>query len=93
MKFTPRAARRVDVRRLRLRMAAQIADPVVQVIDGDEQDVRPALGGRDKGQRLTNVPTANSNARLQDRVAMSPSVNRMGSFPWHLSCARATADC
>ena len=31
----------VDVRRLRLRVAAQAADPVVQVVNGDEEDVRP----------------------------------------------------
>ena len=33
----------VDVRRYRLRVAAEVADPVLQVVDGDEQDV--GLGG------------------------------------------------
>ena len=40
-----RAARRqpVDARRLRLRMPAQAADPIVEVIDGDQEDI--GLGG------------------------------------------------
>ena len=29
----------IDVRRLDLRMTAQATDPVVQIIDGDEEDV------------------------------------------------------
>jgi hypothetical protein len=37
-----RAPRRegIDVRRLRLRVAAEAADPIVQVIDRDEEHVR-----------------------------------------------------
>ena len=36
----------VDVGRPRLRMTAEAADPVVQVVDGDEEDVGLAPGGR-----------------------------------------------
>ena len=39
----------VDVRRLRLRVAAERADPVVQVVEGDEQDVGLLRGGRAGG--------------------------------------------
>ena len=39
----PRQA--VDVRRPRLRMSAQAPDPIVEVVDGDEQDVRPPFRG------------------------------------------------
>ena len=38
-KSVPRCASAVDVRRLRLGMAAQAADPVVQVVDRDEEHV------------------------------------------------------
>ena len=34
-------AQRIDVRRLGLWMPAKTTNPVVEVIDGDEQDVRP----------------------------------------------------
>ena len=33
---------RINVRRLRLGMPTKAANPVVQIVDGDEQDVRPA---------------------------------------------------
>ena len=39
----PRQA--VDVRRLHLRMSAQAPNPIVQVIDRNEQDVRPLFRG------------------------------------------------
>ena len=42
----PAPCQAVDVRRLGLRMSAQASDPIVQVIDRDEQDVGPALGGQ-----------------------------------------------
>ena len=32
---------RVDIRRLRLRVTSQAADPIVQIVDRDEQDIRP----------------------------------------------------
>jgi len=48
-----RPARRecVDVRRLDLRMPVQAADPIIQVVDGDDEDVG-LVGGRGwKGAR------------------------------------------
>ena len=35
------ACQPIHVRRLNLRMAAQEADPIVQVVDHDQQHVRP----------------------------------------------------
>ena len=41
------ARQAIDVRRARLRVAGQVADPVVQVVDGDEENVRrPVLRRR-----------------------------------------------
>ena len=40
----------VDVGRAALRVAAETADPVVQVVDRDEEDVRAGARG---GRRLT----------------------------------------
>jgi len=42
----PRAASCVDVRRLHLRMPFQRADPIVLIIDGDEEHIR--LGGQER---------------------------------------------
>ena len=57
----------VDVRRLHLRMAAEAADPVVLVVDGDEQDVGPPGAGR-----LRTVPPCEkqtiANADRQSRI-------------------------
>ena len=36
----PSFGQSVDVRRLRLRMATQWADPVIEIVDPDEQDIR-----------------------------------------------------
>ena len=33
----------VDVRSLRLRVSSKTTDPVVQIVDSDEQDVRPSV--------------------------------------------------
>lgn len=38
-KENPAAGKPIDVRRQRLRMAAQAADPVVEIVEGDEEDV------------------------------------------------------
>ena len=47
------AARReaVDIGRLRQRMSAESADPIVLIVDGDEDDVRLRRGGRREGGR------------------------------------------
>ena len=39
------ACEAVDVRRLRLGMAAEDADPIVEVVDRDDEDVRLPVGG------------------------------------------------
>ena len=35
---------RINVRRLRLGMSSEAADPIVQIVDSDEQNVRPVDG-------------------------------------------------
>ena len=42
----PRGGQPVDVRRLGLRVPSEAADPVVQVVDRDEEDVGAVRGGR-----------------------------------------------
>ena len=51
----PARGQAVDVRRLRLRVPAEAADPVVQVVDGDEQDVELAAF-RPAPTRMTDGP-------------------------------------
>lgn len=54
---------RINVRRLRLGMPTKAANPVVQIVDGDEQDVRPIhrIGSNDSLDRLEE------NAEKNDR--------------------------
>ena len=40
---------RIDIRGLRLGMSVETADPVVLVVDGDEQDVGSLLSGGGQG--------------------------------------------
>ena len=41
----PAPSQAVDVRRPRLRVPTQASNPIVQVVDRDEQDVRPPIRG------------------------------------------------
>ena len=54
----PGGGQAVEVRGLGLRMTAQRADPVVQVIDGDEQHVRLGLGLGEAKALVEGAPCA-----------------------------------
>ena len=64
----------INVRRLHLRIPAETADPIVQVINGDEQDVGAFGGGSD----VDDCNAAGPNQQCGPAGAHSPAKKPKG---------------